>query len=365
MFMPGPLQPLRLAGSPYERGRMQAMAPGVTGDAIRATIQTRYAMARAVLETPEASAYLARQLAFTMAHCVPELEELTGVCDGFGLVRDQVFALMHLSILNGRFESDGCSAWARRRPEGGAVLCKNRDLSGPHRNGQAVFLHEGSDIAGSRMLCLGTLGAPGAYSSGMNAAGLALADTAITAPRHGVGWLRYLLMTRILVTCTSVADALALIATTRHAGGGSLILADATGDIVAVELHADGTRIARSDPAYRTNHFWSEPEQAIVERVGAEAWRSTSGRKRVLEEALASGLGLGGIDETVAVMADHGDEVREALCRHGGADGAHTVSCVMYETSRRSMTLSRSAPCEGAWETMALEDCARSGGSTP
>jgi hypothetical protein len=344
---------------------MQAMTPGVDGDAIRATLQTRYEAARSVLETSEASAYLARQLAFTAAQCTPELDELTGVCDGFGLARDHVFALMHLSILKGRFEIDGCTAWARKRPEGGALLCKNRDLSGPHRNGQAVFLHEGADIAGSRMVCLGTLGAPGAYSSGMNAAGLAMADTAITAPRHGIGWLRYLLMTRILSTCTTVADALALIAATRHAGGGSLILADAAGETAAVELHAEGARIEFSDPAFRTNHFWTEPETGIAQRVGADAWRSTSGRKGVLEQALASGLGLGGFDETVAVMADHGDEDREALCRHGGADGSHTVSCVVYDTRQRSITFSRSAPCEGAWESMVLESRTPPEAATP
>lgn len=359
----GQLVPLRLTGSAYERGRMQARAPGVSPEAVRATFDERYGAAQPVLEPSKARTYVERQLAFAKTHCVPEMEELAGLCDGFGLVLDRVFALMHLSILNGVFETDGCTAWARKLPSGGAVLCKNRDLSGPHRKGQAAFLHEGAGITGSRMFCLGTLGAPGAYSSGLNAAGLALADTAITAPTHGIGWLRYLLMTRILATCANVDEALALIAGVRHAGGGSLILADAAGEAAAVELHAGGARIERSDPAFRTNHFWTEPEETVADRVGAAAWRSTSGRRKALEQALASRLGLGHFGEIAAVMADHGGDDREAICRHGGEDGSHTVSCVIYRTRERSATLSRSAPCGGDWETLRLENGSGTGGA--
>ncbi|MBL6431104.1 MAG: hypothetical protein HPM95_07335 [Alphaproteobacteria bacterium] len=56
--------------------------------------------------------------------------------------------------------------------------------------------HSGPDIATGSMLCVGSLGSPGAYSSGMNARGLMLADTQIGARTHRVGWLRYFLMTR-------------------------------------------------------------------------------------------------------------------------------------------------------------------------
>lgn len=348
------LEPFRLAGSPYDRGRVQACLPGVEPDGVRAIFEARYEAARSVLEAPAARAYLARQTDFASRHCVPELDELAGLCEGFGMALDRLFALMHLSMLSGVFEVDGCTAWARRLPGGGSILCKNRDLSGPHRKGQAAFLHESVELPGARMFCLGTLGAPGAYSSGINGAGLALADTAIQAPRHGIGWLRYFLMTRLLATCATVGDALALIGDLRHAGGGSLILADAAGETAAVELHADGVRIERGDTVFRTNHFWSESAPIVERRIGPAAWRSTSGRRQALEQALTAGLGLGDFEGIAAVMADHGCEGREAICRHGGEDGSHTVSCVVYRPRERSITLSRSAPCAGVWEATTL-----------
>jgi isopenicillin-N N-acyltransferase like protein len=108
------------------------------------------------------------------------------------------------------------------------------------------------------MMCLGSLGSPGAYSSGMNAAGLALADTQIGAEPTAVGWLRYFLMTRLLATC---ADG---------RGGAGPDLRDAPcrrriaghgrchGATAAVELGADQVVAAtRGALSWRTNHFLS------------------------------------------------------------------------------------------------------------
>jgi hypothetical protein len=298
-----------------------------------------------VLGTAEARRYLARQRAFAEEQSAPELAEMRGLCEGFGIDEGQVFALFHLSNLSGVHETDGCSAWARPSPAGGAILAKNRDLSGSHRDGQETFLHVDPQAAGGPFFCVGTLGAPGAYSSGMNAAGLALADTSIQAPRHGIGWLRYFLMTRLLISCRSVADACAKIAAARHAGGGSLILADASGDVAAVELLHDGARISRDAPAYRSNHFWCEDPDTVRSRLSPAALKSTLGRRETLRAMLCAGVGLDEPDGIMRAMADHGDEQREPLCRHGGDDGSHTVSTVVYRTVDLMILFSRGAPC--------------------
>lgn len=348
------LTPFRLNGTPFERGQAQALCAGNQTRDVRETVEERYAAARAVLDSDDARSFLMAQDRFCRAQCIPEMAEFDGVCSGFGIDPAKLFGLFHLSALSGRFETDGCSAFARALPEGGAVLAKNRDLSGPHRNHQAAFIHEDLAAMGGRVACIGTLGAPGVYSSGINAAGLALADTAISAPLHGVGWPRYLLMTRLLHACVTVSEALALIAALRHVGGGSLILADAGGAVAAVELFHEGARIEHSDPAFRTNHFRNEPIEAVAARQSAAAFASTTGRHATLARQLAAGLGVSGLAPVRAALADHGGAGREALCRHGGPDGAHTVSGVIYCTAPAAMHLSKGAPCAGDWQSLDL-----------
>ena len=104
---------------------------------------------------------------------------------------------------------------------------KNRDYRGEHGALQQVFRHRDPERGARVLLCVGSLGSPGAFSSGINSDGLAVADTQIGTRDHGIGWLRYFLMTALLRECGCVADALAFIAAVPHAGGGSLVLGDA------------------------------------------------------------------------------------------------------------------------------------------
>ena len=343
-----PAEILSLTGSPAARGRAQSSLASPDAGAVREVVETRLAAAAAVLDTPAAAAFLARQTDFARRRCEPEMAEIDGVAEGFGLAPDRLFALLNLSVLSGRYEVDGCTAWARPLAGGGAVLVKNRDLTGPHRSFQALFRHDDPASPVGPVLAVGTLGAPGVYSSGVNAAGLALADTAISAARHRVGWLRYLLMTRLLFTCSSVAEAIDTVRSVRHTGGGSLILADADGAVASVELLPEGPRVDTTAPAFRTNHFLGEPLEATATRITPAALVSTTGRRRRLAADLDAGLGLGGLDAIAAAMASHGED---GLCRHGEGDGSHTVSCALYATADRGLFFARGNPCEAQWET--------------
>ena len=339
------LRPRLLRGTPRARGLAQAAGGSAEAAGVRRTAQERHAAARSVLEAPRAIGFLERQRAFVERECAPEWAELQGVCEGFGLDPRVILALFHLSPLSGVIEDDGCSAFAVPSAETGATLAKNRDLSGPHRNWQETFLHLDPEARGGAVFCVGTLGAPGVYSSGMNEAGLALADTAIQAPVHGVGWPRYFLMTRLLATCRSVAEACETVAALRHSGGGSLVLADAAGDVAVVELLHDGARIDRGPPAFRSNHFWCEDPAVVRARLPAASLRSTLGRRETMARSLGRSESAPDIEDAIRALADHGGEGREALCRHGGEDGAHTVSAVAYRTADRSVAFTRGAPC--------------------
>jgi predicted choloylglycine hydrolase len=129
---------------------------------------------------------------------------------------------------------------------------------GEHAGLQAVFAHEDPDWPQNRrMLCIGSLGAPGAYSSGVNSDGLVVVDTQIATPDYGVGWLRYFLMTRLLTHHGEVASALEYIKSIAHAGGGSLILADPGGRVAAVDLGHSSVSVVERNNGWvaRSNHF--------------------------------------------------------------------------------------------------------------
>lgn len=149
-----------------------------------------------------------------------------------------------------------------------------------------------------------------------------------------------------------------MIAGVRHCGGGSLVLADAAGEVAAAELLQEGARIDRAGPAFRSNHFWCEDPAAVRARLAPAALRSTLGRRDTLA-AIVAGAWPGAEGDVAAAMralADHGDEGREALCRHGGEDGAHTVSGVIYLTRDRAVAFARGAPCLASWEFATLAE---------
>ncbi len=324
---------LRLAGDACARAAAQTAA--APAEAVRAGILARLAEARDRIDSAPARAFLAAQRDFCAARCAPELAELDALAQAYAVPADGVFALFHLSALSHAFSHEGCSAFAVAAERGGALLGKNRDLSGPHPHFQQVFLQSDPAFACGAILHVGSLGMPGVYSSGINARGLALADTAIPAPMHVVGWPRYFLMTRLLATCADVEAALAFIAAERHNGGGSLILADASGASAAVELFADGARIAREAPAFRTNHFRAEPESATRARQSPAAFASTMGRSATLAAAMRAPPRAAG--EALALLLHDGADGREALRRAGRADGATTVSSGVYDTATRSL----------------------------
>src|SRR5690606_1665169 len=243
-FAPTVGRPLVLAGDPQSRGRGQAHSAIADPSRVRAATIGRVEEARAGgLLDAEARDYLAAQRAFHLEHAPAGMAELSGVAEGSRLDADDLFVHQHLGTLRdlhdgARLMGDGCSAWAVPDGPDGPLVVKNRDYTGTHLGIQNVSLHSGPDVTTGAMLCVGSLGSPGAYSSGINVKGFALADTQVSVRLHRVGWLRYFLMTRLLATCGSVDEALDFISGVPHAGGGTLVLADASGAIAAVELGA-------------------------------------------------------------------------------------------------------------------------------
>ncbi len=320
-----------LSGDARARGRGQAEACPDQAEAVRAAILGRLALAPA--RTPRMARFLDAQWDATQRHVPEALEEIAGIAQGFSLAPEQVFDFLHLGCLAdlaaAPADTDGCSAFSV-----GGVVAKNRDFRPEHAPLQRVFQHADPGWAGRRVLCLGSLGAPGAWSSGMNSDGLALADTQIATAEHGPGVLRYFLMTRLLFACGTVEEALAAIAALPHAGGGSLVLGDASGAAAAVELRHGRVDVARGAWVAHTNHYTAAPDAlAPVEH--------SEGRLAVLCAALARDPA----QDPRALLATHAPV---ALCRHA-PDPSPTLAGAVWDGTTRAACVAAGPPCSAAW----------------
>ncbi len=356
-FHTRPATPVVLSGSPYERGRAQATRAAVSDEQIRTAVLVRVDQAGAagLLDT-DGLRYIEAQRAFLSAHDPDTMAELAGIADGFGLLEDDLFVHQHITILRdiksaAEIDIDGCSTWAVGDSDDGPLVVKNRDFSGTHLGVQRVFLHEGPDIETGRMICVGSAGSPGAYSSGINAAGLALVDNHVGTRNHGVGWLRYFAMTRILATCRTVDEAVAFIAARRHAGGGNLVLADRGGATAAIEFGTDTFGIERGAASWRTNHFVTAKMAGCnLLEDGDRIDENSSVRFDFLSRMVPNRRWS--VPAAAALMASHAEDGPGIgpLCQHAVRDDSQTISTVIFRCDKASLYFVEGNPCSGEWQ---------------
>ncbi len=343
---------LDLTGDPATRGRAQATLTTHSVAAVRALVTTRLHGARAILARPHVGRFLAAQWEFAARHDPEGLAEMQGIADGYGIDPAELFAFLHAGQLPG-LPAEGCTAWAFAHPVHGAIVVKNRDLRGPALPLQRVFLHQDPGWGGRRVLCVGSLGAPGAYSSGINSDGFALVDTQVVTTDQGVGLLRYFLMTRLLARCATVEQAIETLHATTHAGGGTLVLADATGTMAAVEIGHRHLAIDRPVDAWvaRTNHFLATGlRERLLASKGDPGLDVSQGRLATLANWLANRCFCPTWQEAAAVMASHDQPGTAGLCRHGGETASSTVSCAIFTCGPGALHFAHGNPCDGHWQ---------------
>jgi hypothetical protein len=198
------------------------------------------------------------------------------------------------------------------------------------------------------VLCVGSLDAPGAWSSGINADGLALADTQMVTRDQGIGLLRYFMMGRLLAECDCVDAALDLLRRIPQAGGGTLVLGDAGGTMATVEIGHRALAIERSRAGWvaRTNHFLAPVLRATRLASGSE---NSLARLATLANWLDGLMDPPTMEHAAAMMCTHDAPDSTGLCRHGGAGEAATVLCHLYDCAARSLAFARGTPCAGNW----------------
>ncbi len=348
-MMAAQAEPLVLRGDAFARGRAQAALCPDSVAAVNAFVHARLQATAELSSQPHIARYLDAQWDFASTHDPDGMAELAGIASGYGLDPRALFAFMHAGQLSG-LPDDGCSAWAWVHPVEGATVVKNRDLRGPALPLQRVFCHHDSAWRGRSVLCVGSLGAPGAYSSGVNSDGLALVDTQVVTTDQGIGMLRYFMMTRLLANCASVSEAVETLHATHHAGGGTLILGDAAGEIAVVELGHTGiwVRQTRAGWLARTNHFLASP---LANRLLA-AGDDSHARLVMLTSWLGVQEAVPSVDQAAAVMATHDAAEGVGLCRHGQGGGSTTISCSIFACRSGTLYFANGNPCAGAWVQM-------------
>lgn len=351
--------PLTLHGGPYARGRQQAESRPDLVPAVRAAVGERLTQAEGALARPDVRSWVEAQRTFTAARYPTMMEEIAGIADGYGIAAASIFDYLHCSIAAELAEvrettPEGCTAFALTMPGGGAIVAKNRDYRREHIAIQQVFRHSDPGRPERSFLCVGSLGSPGNFSSGVNSEGLAVADTNIRTTDHGVGMHRYFLLTWLLERCATVADALAAIRGMPHAGGGVLVLGDAGGGVAAVELGHRRLGIeCGGDAVGRTNHFVT-PTMAGANCDGPGETDADANSRARLDE-LRRRLGEGrpdGDEAAMHLLATH--DGRAALCRHRGRDLGETISASVYDTRRRQLLFTPGNACGAASDRFSL-----------
>ena len=354
--------PVVLAGSPHERGRQQAARCPDKVAAVRHAVALRLEESRDCLSAPGVRSYMEELRHFHRKHHPETMEEIEGIGAGFGIPWERLFDYLMLSLVenHNRTRNEECTAFASSAKGGGVILAKNRDYRREHIAIQRVFCHRDPEWGGREALCVGSLGSPGNFSSGVNSDGFAVADTASCTRTNRVGQHRFFLLTRLQSRCATVAEALSEIAAIQHAGGGTLILGDATGCMAAVELGASAVSVEIRHEGWvgRTNHFVGS-STAELNHDGNEAEGSQQNSERrltTLRTLLSNEPEHMRMEGAAGLLSYRGQNDGEALCRKGGKDLLETISGCIYSTGQRRLWFVNGNPSSGDWSAFSFGD---------
>ena len=292
----------------------------------------------------------------------PTLEMLRGMAEGFGLGWEPFFRYTVASYLEDRLRhltcGEGCTVWAASgliTHQGLPILAKNRDYRPDHQALQC--LARAHPVRGHRYIYVTSAGSPAVFSSGMNEAGLAVADTHVAPCECGPGLARYSAMMEILEHHSHVESALDYLREVRHIGDGTLTLVDRAGNMAVFEAGHGTHSIIRPEHGYviSTNHF-----RGTILR---DCWIDSSppelqgnSQSRFARVATALGTAWGQVDAFWAqkLMADHGGSYatvaqrkQHSICRHRDVDPQSiTVSSVLFLPQERTLLFANGQPCQ-------------------
>jgi len=179
------------------------------------------------------------------------------------------------------------------------------------------------------------------------------------------------LVQELLEHCRDVGEAIARLKQRPRRGAAILMLADANGALVSVELSPDDSSVRSAadhgSTLVQANHGVTPlmaardiPHDAVLSRWNVKALRGvrvhqSSERRHARGEALLTEAGRVSQDELATIAADHGesgDNPDDTICRHGPY--WETTCSVMLLPRQRALKVMFAAPCRGRFSEHSL-----------
>jgi isopenicillin-N N-acyltransferase-like protein len=356
---------IELRGGYYEIGRQHARQVQDLRPRIMRTIRQRV---KGLEELDVDLQPVAVELASVWGEIArPTLEMLRGIADGLELKWDAFFRYTIASYLEDRVQrpayAEGCTVWAASNSvtrHGAPLLAKTRDTRREHQFLQCLV--RAHPFQSYRYLYVTSAGSPAVFSSGINEAGLAVADTHVSSLDIGPGVARYSAMMEILEHHNSVASALTYLCQVPHIGDGTLVLADRAEGIAVFEAgHSTYSIILpERDFVVSTNHFCGpQLRDYWADRSPPELQGNSQNRFARVTTALEAARGE--VDSIWArkLMGDHGgshptitQRRQQAICRHSDIDPlSTTVSTALFLPQERTLLFADGQPCRVPTQT--------------
>ncbi|MBM4430505.1 MAG: hypothetical protein FJ026_09200 [Chloroflexi bacterium] len=360
---------LKVEGTPYEMGRQHgAHALGWRTSLLRKIHQRLQPLA----QNAEVETWFREAVGLLQEAGRPFLEYAQGQADELEVPPDLFLRFCLASYVEDRQKSmspgglrtsalrdaaEGCTTWAASGDwleMGGTLLVKNRDQRLDQLGLQRLVYARPAH--GHVYVGLTTLGWPGLASSGLNAAGLGVADTHVRSTDLGPGLPRWWLMMVILEQFSTVGEAVAYLQTAPRLGNGNLVLADATGAMAVFEEgHAQfGLRGPEENEGYvvSTNHFVSDvlKDKCRLEGLGKKG--DTLARKARMEAALAEAKGRVSPAWARAMMSSV--DGLGALCWQDLERNVGTISTAVLSPNRHTIWVRHGRLCHGRFQRFVL-----------
>jgi len=293
----------------------------------------------------------------------PTMNMLRGMADELDFNWDRFFTYTVATYLMDRAEhipseAQGCTIWAaahRMTKMGTPILAKNRDYWPDHQQLQCLAFAKPQ--TGYAYLYLTSAGSPGVFSSGMNEAGLVVADTHVVSLDIGPGIPRYACMMDVLENCASVQSALEYLQSVSHSGNGNIMLLDSSGDMAVLETGYSVIGIDRPDSGFlvSTNHYVTPPlKQSWLPRGPEEIHGNSLTRYEHVLQELQKKAGEIDLDWAMQLMSSHGDSL-ESLCRHPEiGPRSVTIASTIYLPRQKQLYLANGLPCQVPYQVYSL-----------
>lgn len=282
-----------------------------------------------------------------------QLERLEGIAVGADAPVGQLALLQMAEIMFNKVDYfQGCSAFGVRgakSPTGKPILAKNFDY--PPEFGPAYIFRYNQPDNRLRSLDFGGAVIAGNHD-GMNEEGLTILYNYGHVTEDGQSLVPItMLVQEALETCKTVREAVTYFQKSPRAGGALLMLADPSGDMVALEMAPSRVvvREAEGDVLMHTNHYQTEDLKQI--QVPLEATYGYKAPKALIGESVFSSSlkrfdslesnvkahSVIGVEEAKAIMSDTGDGAPDdnSLCRQG--DYYATCNSVVADVGNKTV----------------------------